>query len=204
MKCIQPNCKKIAKPKKYGRMVCGYHRNWSDLSLGVSSITHTFKMEEYQKSNNIPLSFATGSIDTIDKARKCIGIPVKRETSKGVITKVDNNGQCTVRSSTGNKIISFYELEVDIETIAREIGFLTLEEQGRDPLDFKEVHVSGLKEALGKASGNTLSDEDVNALAKEYFDIDTLDTRNSDSLDFHEVAVWDIAEALEVAASSID
>ena len=36
-------------------------------------------------------------------------------------------------------------------------------------------------------------------IAKECFNIETLETRNSDSLDFHEVAVWQIKAALDKA-----
>lgn len=36
-------------------------------------------------------------------------------------------------------------------------------------------------------------------IAKDCFDIETLETQNSDSLDFHEVAVWQIEKALKEA-----
>ena len=36
-------------------------------------------------------------------------------------------------------------------------------------------------------------------IAKECFNIATLETQNSDSLDFHEVAVWQIEKALKQA-----
>ncbi len=37
------------------------------------------------------------------------------------------------------------------------------------------------------------------AIAREHFDVETLETRNSDSLDFHDVAVWSMRAALEAA-----
>jgi len=40
---------------------------------------------------------------------------------------------------------------------------------------------------------------DIDKIAKDILNIDTLETRNGDSLDFHEVAVWSIKEALEEA-----
>lgn len=36
-------------------------------------------------------------------------------------------------------------------------------------------------------------------IAKEHFNIDTLQTRKSDSLDFYDVAVWCVRDALEAA-----
>ncbi len=36
-------------------------------------------------------------------------------------------------------------------------------------------------------------------IAKQHFNIDTLETRKSDSLDFHDVAVWCVRDALEAA-----
>ena len=39
----------------------------------------------------------------------------------------------------------------------------------------------------------------LESIAKEYFHVDTVETRNNDSLDFHEVAIWSINDALEAA-----
>jgi len=36
-------------------------------------------------------------------------------------------------------------------------------------------------------------------IAKEIFDLETLEARNMDSLDFHELSVWEIRKALEAA-----
>lgn len=36
-------------------------------------------------------------------------------------------------------------------------------------------------------------------IAKEHFNIDTLETRKSDSLDFYDVAVWCVRDALDAA-----
>ena len=36
-------------------------------------------------------------------------------------------------------------------------------------------------------------------IAKQYLDLETLETRNADDLDFHDLAVWAIREALEAA-----
>ena len=36
-------------------------------------------------------------------------------------------------------------------------------------------------------------------IAKQYLDIETLETRKSDSLDFHDVAVWGVRKALKAA-----
>ena len=36
-------------------------------------------------------------------------------------------------------------------------------------------------------------------IAKEYLDLETLDTTGNDSLDFHDVSVWNIRSALEAA-----
>ena len=43
------------------------------------------------------------------------------------------------------------------------------------------------------------TDQHIHQIAREYLDIETLQTRNSDRLDFHEVAVWQIADALRAA-----
>ena len=40
---------------------------------------------------------------------------------------------------------------------------------------------------------------ELEAIAKEEFGVDTLETRRSDSLDFHSVAVWCIRSALQRA-----
>lgn len=39
----------------------------------------------------------------------------------------------------------------------------------------------------------------LESIAKEYFHVDTMETRNSDGLDFHEVAIWSINDALKAA-----
>lgn len=39
----------------------------------------------------------------------------------------------------------------------------------------------------------------LEAIAKKYFRIDTLQTQDSDSADFHDLAVWSIEAALEAA-----
>jgi hypothetical protein len=42
-------------------------------------------------------------------------------------------------------------------------------------------------------------DEELNEIAQDVLDLETLETRNSDSLDFKELSVWDVKEALERA-----
>lgn len=39
----------------------------------------------------------------------------------------------------------------------------------------------------------------IEAIAKKFLHIDTLDARNWDKLDFHDVAVWQVKEALLAA-----
>jgi hypothetical protein len=50
-------------------------------------------------------------------------------------------------------------------------------------------------EALAKALGTA----DIASIAKQYLNLETLETRNSDSLDFHDTAVWQIKAALQAA-----
>lgn len=38
--------------------------------------------------------------------------------------------------------------------------------------------------------------EQISQIAKDYLDLDTLETRNSDSLDFHDLSVWNVRDAL--------
>ena len=42
-------------------------------------------------------------------------------------------------------------------------------------------------------------EEQLAAVAKEVFGVESLETKNRDSEDFHEVAVWDLKQALEKA-----
>ena len=42
----------------------------------------------------------------------------------------------------------------------------------------------------------------LEAIARQYLHIETLDTRKSGSLDFHDVAVWNLAAALEAACQA--
>ncbi len=42
-------------------------------------------------------------------------------------------------------------------------------------------------------------DKVVEKIAKDYLNIETLETRKSDSLDFHDVAVWSVRQALQLA-----
>lgn len=44
----------------------------------------------------------------------------------------------------------------------------------------------------------SMSDE-IERIAKQYFHVETLETRRSDRLDFHDVAVWSIKSALTAA-----
>lgn len=39
----------------------------------------------------------------------------------------------------------------------------------------------------------------LEAIAKQYLRVDTLETRNSDNLDFYDISVWGLKEALEAA-----
>lgn len=41
--------------------------------------------------------------------------------------------------------------------------------------------------------------KELEKIAQEVLDIETLETRMSDSLDFHEVSVWSLEEALKQA-----
>ena len=41
--------------------------------------------------------------------------------------------------------------------------------------------------------------KEIEEIASDYLDLDTLETRNSDSLDIHELAVWQIRLALKMA-----
>lgn len=45
----------------------------------------------------------------------------------------------------------------------------------------------------------TNKDKTVEAIAKEFFYVNTMETRRSDSLDFYDCAIWNIKEALEKA-----
>lgn len=49
------------------------------------------------------------------------------------------------------------------------------------------------------AKKNQATDETFSKLAKDFLQIETLETRNSDSFDFHEVSVWGVKSALEAA-----
>lgn len=40
---------------------------------------------------------------------------------------------------------------------------------------------------------------EIEKIAEEKLDIETLETRSADSLDFHELSVWEIKEALIAA-----
>lgn len=51
------------------------------------------------------------------------------------------------------------------------------------------------------AKKNQATDETFTKLAKEFLQIETLETRNSDSLDFKDVSVWSVKAALEAAYS---
>lgn len=78
----------------------------------------------------------------------------------------------------------------------------SLEQQNKDSLDFKNVAiwsiVSAIKDAYSagcslasKGSNNKLviSEQDVEKIAKEFFDVETLEARKRDSLDFYDVSV---------------
>ena len=41
--------------------------------------------------------------------------------------------------------------------------------------------------------------KELNSIAKNVLNLETLETRNSDELDFHDMSVWQIKEALERA-----
>lgn len=43
------------------------------------------------------------------------------------------------------------------------------------------------------------TDRTLTEIARDHFQLETLETRNSDSLDFHDVAVWSIKDALKEA-----
>lgn len=40
---------------------------------------------------------------------------------------------------------------------------------------------------------------EIERIAKEYFRVETMDTRRSDGLDFYDVAIWNIKSALTAA-----
>ena len=44
-----------------------------------------------------------------------------------------------------------------------------------------------------------MTQEQAEAIASKFLDIDTLTTRNRDCLDFHQVAVWQVLSALQAA-----
>jgi hypothetical protein len=100
--------------------------------------------------------------------------------------------------------------------IATEVlQFPTLETRGRDSLDFKEVAVWNVKQALDGAyrrgfvkGGGMLSGPSIHtftdpvavaAIAKKFFNFPTLETHRVGDLDFKEVAVWNVMPALEDA-----
>lgn len=39
----------------------------------------------------------------------------------------------------------------------------------------------------------------LEAIAKQYLRVDTLETRNSDNMDFYDISVWGLKSALEAA-----
>ncbi len=51
------------------------------------------------------------------------------------------------------------------------------------------------------AKKNHATNETFTKLAKEFLQMETLETRNSDRLDFKEVSVWGVKAALEAAYS---
>lgn len=97
-------------------------------------------------------------------------------------------------------------MDYDILDIAKKYFHIGTLETQNSGLDFHEIAVWNMKEALNKAfqlGGNDIDisndiDNDILDIAKQCFHIDTLDTQNS-GLDFHEVAVWNMKEALNKA-----
>jgi len=78
----------------------------------------------------------------------------------------------------------------------------TLETRNRDRLDFHEVAVRSLEDALTSAFrefswGMHPKKKTLKDLAKKHFDISTLTPAHSDRLDFHDLSVWSINSALE-------
>lgn len=47
--------------------------------------------------------------------------------------------------------------------------------------------------------GTDMNTEIIDRIAKQFLDIDTLESRHSDGLDFHDLAVWSINKALRAA-----
>ena len=43
------------------------------------------------------------------------------------------------------------------------------------------------------------TEKQIENIAKDVFEIETLETRNSDDLDFYDVSVWSIKEAMQQA-----
>ncbi len=80
----------------------------------------------------------------------------------------------------------------------------TFETRNSDRLDFYDVGVGGVQNALDASfklgsKGLPIPDDTALKIAQGCLFIDTLETRQSDSLDFHDVSIWGIQEALEKA-----
>lgn len=118
----------------------------------------------------------------------------------------------------------FYEAQAHRDQMANgklaleHFGIETLETQNSDSLDFHDVSVRAVNDALTDAwtIGNGVDREDRNArrrderagakevsrIASERLGIETLESRNMDSSDFHNVAVWQINDALNDARNA--
>lgn len=93
-------------------------------------------------------------------------------------------------------------LDIAADTLSCRIS--TLETRDSDRLDFYDIGVGGVRDALDAvfklgSKGLSISDDTASQIAHAYLGIDTLETRNSDQLDFHDASIWGIREALEKA-----
>lgn len=71
--------------------------------------------------------------------------------------------------------------------------------QGYDWSGIRDSTPRAVEQMYELATGKPADDDMATKIAKQYLDIDTLQTLNSDSLDFHEVSVWGLRKALEAA-----
>jgi len=121
-------------------------------------------------------------------------------SSKSVKASKSTKGRKAVSSSsrplTSAKMDAIAKKHLDVDT---------LKVRGSDRHDFHEVSAAGLHDALTEAyqsgGGKQPKLKDLEKIAKEHFDIDTLKTQGMDSLDFHEAGVLGITQALKDAAA---
>lgn len=130
--------------------------------------------------------------------------PEERAAVEGSAQPVNGNPNMPKPSPKPKRQAKPSRQDQTLSSIAeRELFIDTLETQGSDSLDFHDVGVESLKDALEAAyrAGGGGGDPSmiIGGIASSEFDIDTLESQGRDHLDFHDLSVAGIKSALEAA-----